>query len=157
MKEEDIFPDYAKLLIAVTFIPVVIASIIFMREKIHWIAWLGAGIAIAGSLLLSTGGSFHLAPGDGLWLWPCRQVHTFGMRFPIDAVLLDLGEPGAMDELRALRAELAEVVTKRKPGRLSADEITIFDSTGTALQDVACAALAFERAGARHYQEFRFD
>lgn len=25
---------------------------------------------------------------DGLWLIPCRQVHTFGMRFPIDVVFL---------------------------------------------------------------------
>jgi ornithine cyclodeaminase/alanine dehydrogenase-like protein (mu-crystallin family) len=34
----------------------------------------------------------------------------------------------------------------RKPGRRSPDEITIFDSTGTALQDVAAAALVYENA-----------
>ena len=30
-----------------------------------------------------------LSPGEGLLLRRCRSVHTFGMRFPIDAVLLD--------------------------------------------------------------------
>jgi ornithine cyclodeaminase/alanine dehydrogenase-like protein (mu-crystallin family) len=45
-----------------------------------------------------------------------------------------------------VRAELAEVVSGRKPGRLSSDEIVVFDSTGTALQDVAAAALVYERA-----------
>jgi len=29
------------------------------------------------------------APGAGLWLSPCRQVHTVGMRYPIDVVHLD--------------------------------------------------------------------
>jgi drug/metabolite transporter (DMT)-like permease len=46
----------------VIFVPIIL--VIFMREKIHWIAWMGAGIAIAGSLLLSTGGTLRLAPGD---------------------------------------------------------------------------------------------
>jgi ornithine cyclodeaminase/alanine dehydrogenase-like protein (mu-crystallin family) len=45
-----------------------------------------------------------------------------------------------------VRAELADVVSGRKPGRLSRDEIVVFDSTGTALEDVAVAALVYERA-----------
>ena len=45
-----------------------------------------------------------------------------------------------------VRAELADVVSGREPGRRSANEIVIFDSTGTALQDVAAAALVYERA-----------
>lgn len=28
-------------------------------------------------------------PGDGLWIVPCRGVHTFAMRFPIDVLYLD--------------------------------------------------------------------
>jgi alanine dehydrogenase len=32
------------------------------------------------------------------------------------------------------------------PGRLTDDEIVIFDSTGTALQDVAAAVAVYERA-----------
>jgi ornithine cyclodeaminase/alanine dehydrogenase len=45
-----------------------------------------------------------------------------------------------------VHGELGEVVAGKKPGRTSAKEITIFDSTGTALQDVAAAALVYERA-----------
>jgi len=44
-----------------------------------------------------------------------------------------------------VHAELAEVVAGRKPGRTATEEI-IFDSTGTALQDVAAAAVVYERA-----------
>jgi len=47
---------------------------------------------------------------------------------------------------RDVHAELAEVVSGQKPGRKSADEIIVFDSTGTALQDVAAARLVYERA-----------
>ncbi|HKD82400.1 MAG TPA: ornithine cyclodeaminase family protein [Candidatus Angelobacter sp.] len=43
-------------------------------------------------------------------------------------------------------AELGEIVAGLKPGRASKEEITIFDSTGTALQDVAAAAVVYERA-----------
>jgi alanine dehydrogenase len=45
-----------------------------------------------------------------------------------------------------VRAELGEVVAGRKRGRLSDDEIVVFDSTGTALQDVAAAAAVYEKA-----------
>jgi alanine dehydrogenase len=45
-----------------------------------------------------------------------------------------------------VHAELAEIVAGKKPGRESADEITIFDSTGMALQDVAAAAAVYEKA-----------
>lgn len=27
--------------------------------------------------------------GDGLWIVPCRGVHTFAMKFPIDVIYLD--------------------------------------------------------------------
>jgi alanine dehydrogenase len=48
-----------------------------------------------------------------------------------------------------LHGELADVVCGRVAARTSDDEIFVFDSTGTALQDAATAALAFERATAR--------
>ncbi len=49
----------------------------------------------------------------------------------------------------AVHAELADVVTGRRPGRRSDQEITIFDSTGTALQDVAAAVVVYEKAVAK--------
>ncbi len=45
----------------------------------------------------------------------------------------------------AVYAELGEIVSG-KAGRTARDEIIVFDATGTALQDVAAAAAAFERA-----------
>ena len=46
----------------------------------------------------------------------------------------------------AVHADLAAVVTGARPGRSSDSERIVFDSTGTALQDVAAAALAYERS-----------
>jgi alanine dehydrogenase len=43
-------------------------------------------------------------------------------------------------------SELGEIIAAHKQGRKSEDEIIIFDSTGTALQDVASAAIVYERA-----------
>lgn len=58
------------------------------------------------------------------------------------AVMGDLHHaPGAH-----VHAELGEIVAGVKPGRTDASEITLFDSTGVAIQDVAAAAWAYERA-----------
>lgn len=43
-------------------------------------------------------------------------------------------------------AELGEIIAGRKPGRTSDQEVIVFDSTGMALQDVASAAIVFEKA-----------
>lgn len=43
-------------------------------------------------------------------------------------------------------AELADIVAERIPGRTKKDDIFIFDSTGVGIQDVASAAIIFERA-----------
>ncbi|MBB2750811.1 UNVERIFIED_ORG: ornithine cyclodeaminase [Rhizobium aethiopicum] len=48
----------------------------------------------------------------------------------------------------AVFAELGEIVAGRLPGRMSNDQITIADLTGTGIQDTAIATLAFARAGA---------
>lgn len=47
---------------------------------------------------------------------------------------------------RDVHAELGDLVAGRKAGRANEAQITLFDSTGTALQDVASAALIYERA-----------
>jgi alanine dehydrogenase len=48
-----------------------------------------------------------------------------------------------------VHAELTDVVAGRRPGRTRDDEITIFDSSGTALQDVAAAIAVYDHALAR--------
>jgi ornithine cyclodeaminase/alanine dehydrogenase-like protein (mu-crystallin family) len=62
-----------------------------------------------------------------------------------------IGELHHALELQILRredihAELAEIVTGKKPGRASSEAIFVFDSTGTAIQDLAAAAAVYERA-----------
>jgi len=45
-----------------------------------------------------------------------------------------------------VHSELGDIVAGKKAGRESEEEITIFDSTGMALQDVAAAAVLYEKA-----------
>ncbi|MGH8198145.1 MAG: ornithine cyclodeaminase family protein [Steroidobacteraceae bacterium] len=59
------------------------------------------------------------------------------MQHAIAAKLLDIGD---------LHAELGQVIAGQRPGRTSDEQIFVFDSTGTALQDVAAAAVVYERA-----------
>lgn len=57
-----------------------------------------------------------------------------------------------------VHAELSDVVAGRRPGRTRADEVTIFDSSGTALQDVAAALAVYEKARrTRRGQELALD
>ncbi len=62
----------------------------------------------------------------------------------------DLVQPLASGALarERVRAELAELVTGAHPGRARADEITLFKSVGTALEDLCAACLVLERAKA---------
>jgi len=59
-------------------------------------------------------------------------------------VLVPMRE-GAFDRTH-LAAELAELVTGARPGRRTEDEVTVFKSVGWALEDLAAARLAYNRA-----------
>ena len=53
---------------------------------------LGDRVERAGTFLARSKGLLgreSLREGEGLWIAPCRCVHTFGMRFPIDVLFLD--------------------------------------------------------------------
>jgi alanine dehydrogenase len=67
---------------------------------------------------------------------------------PQAALIGDLHHAIAAGLMRAedVRAELGAVVAGRAPGRASADEITIFDSTGIAIQDLVAAVAVYECA-----------
>ena len=69
------------------------------------------------------------------------------------AQCVEIGEvqhvvPTGLMATEQVHAELGEVVAGRRPGRTRPDEITIFDSSGTALQDVAAAIAVYEKARA---------
>jgi len=56
-----------------------------------------------------------------------------------------------------VHAELGEIILGKKAGRVAQDEIIIFDSTGTSLQDVASAAAVYEKAlESGHGKDFDF-
>ena len=67
-----------------------------------------------------------------------EQARTIGdLHHAIDAGLMRVED---------VYAELSEIVAGKKRGREHEDEVIIFDSTGMALQDVAAAAIVYERA-----------
>jgi len=45
---------------------------------------------------------------------------------------------------RNIHAQLGDIVAGKKTGRTSAGEITLFDSTGLAIQDIACAYVVYQ-------------
>lgn len=53
-----------------------------------------------------------------------------------------------------IHGTLGEVIAGMKPGREHDEEITIFDSTGLAIQDIICAKLAYEKAKQRTLPAF---
>lgn len=68
------------------------------------------------------------------------QAATMGeLQHAIAARRMDVG---------GLHAELGQVITGMRPGRSTDAQIFVFDSTGTALQDVAAAAAVYEQARA---------
>lgn len=66
-----------------------------------------------------------------------QAVHSGEVNVPISEGVLRPEE---------IYAELGEVLVGKKPGRTSDEEITIFDSTGLAIQDVATGAVVYRRA-----------
>lgn len=64
-------------------------------------------------------------------------AHMGDLHHAIDAGSMTRGD---------VHAELGELVTGVKPGRTDDAQITLFDSTGVAVQDVASAALIYQRA-----------
>lgn len=87
-------------------------------------AYLATRLAIAGThwsrfrgLMCAEESKFRA--GDGLWIVPCRGVHTFAMRFPIDVVYLDTNKlvvhleqnlkPWRMGKIRISAASVIEL------------------------------------------------
>jgi alanine dehydrogenase len=68
------------------------------------------------------------------WL---QASHAGEINVPVAAGVVTAG---------SVAAQLGEIVIGRKKGRLSGEDITIFDSTGLALQDVAVGRFVYEKA-----------
>jgi drug/metabolite transporter (DMT)-like permease len=79
----------------VVFVPVIL--VIFWREKIHWLSWLSAGIAVLGSLLLSTGGTLRITRGDalemlGAILWALQMILVSRAVKHMDVITFSAGQ-----------------------------------------------------------------
>lgn len=107
-----------------------------------------------GPAVLAThveGGGFHVKAAGLRGDARTRAVYAakINANFPGNPRLLSLptiqGVIGLFDA-EDVRAQLADVVSTRRDVRRSEDEIVIFDSTGTALEDVAAALMVYERA-----------
>jgi ornithine cyclodeaminase/alanine dehydrogenase-like protein (mu-crystallin family) len=104
---------------------------------------------------------------EDAWIAPGTHVNAFGSdtrgKQELEAKLLARAKvvPDYLPQARELgecqhafaaglignvHAELGEILTGAKPGRESEDEITVFDATGIALQDLAVAACAYAAA-----------
>jgi alanine dehydrogenase len=66
-----------------------------------------------------------------------QASHAGELQHPVRELLLE----------RAQATQLGDVLTELAPGRAGAEEITTFDSTGLAIQDLALALAVLERAG----------
>jgi len=53
---------------------------------------------------------------------------------------------GGLYKATDIYATLGEIITGKKPGRTDGEAITVFDSTGVAIEDVAVAKVVFEKA-----------
>jgi alanine dehydrogenase len=71
---------------------------------------------------------------------PEQSLHGGELNVPVSQGLLSEHDIAAM---------LGEVITGSKTGRQSPSDITVFDSTGLAIQDVALASALYERARIR--------
>jgi len=98
---------------------------------------------------------------EGRWLSPGAHVNAIGATRPdwreldddlvtrarvfVDSREAATKESGDVIAAREVVGEIGEVVSGKKPGRTNAAEITVFKSVGVAVEDVASAALVYER------------
>jgi alanine dehydrogenase len=106
-------------------------------------AWIGEGTHVA-AVGADKGGDQELDPRilqrARIFVDDIRQCRTDGeINVPLAQGLITEAD---------IAGEIGEVITGAKPGRTSDSEITLFDSTGIALQDSATVPLEVERARA---------
>ncbi|PMP94416.1 MAG: ornithine cyclodeaminase family protein, partial [Nitrososphaera sp.] len=69
-----------------------------------------------------------------------QTIHSGEINVPISRGILRRDQ---------IYGELGEIVAGKKPGRTSRDEVTVFDSTGVGILDVATAFSVMRAAGAK--------
>ena len=119
----------------------VVVTVTPARGPIVMDEWIAEGTHIA-AVGADKGGDQELDPRilqrARIFVDDIRQCRTDGeINVPLSQGLISEDD---------IAGEIGEVITGRKPGRTSDSEITVFDSTGIALQDSATVPLEYERA-----------
>lgn len=150
------------------------------RLKILVTAVNSAEAAVRGADILVTSTTSAAPVVEGRWLKPGMHINAIGANFPqkreldddavrrADVIAVDSREQakieagdlihGLSEDASGWKAvrELADIVAGKTPGRESADQITLFKSSGIATEDVVVAGriyeLARERKIGRHVQ-----
>src|SRR5918999_543912 len=118
--------------------------------------------AVRGADVVVTATTSKTPVHFGEWLSPGTHINAVGAPRPdwrelddetlrrariyVDSREAALEESGDVIAAGRIFAEVGEVVTGAKPGRQSAEEITLFKSLGLAVEDVATAELVYRRA-----------
>ena len=121
----------------------VVVTVTPARGPIVKDAWIAAGTHIA-AVGADKGGDQELDPKilqrARIFVDDIRQCRTDGeINVPLAQGLIEESD---------IVGEIGEVIVGRKPGRLADSDVTLFDSTGIALQDSATVPLEYERARA---------
>jgi alanine dehydrogenase len=119
----------------------VVVTVTPAREPLVKDEWVAPGTHIA-ALGADKGGDQELdariLKRSRIFVDDIRQCRTDG----------EINVPLAQGVIREqdIVGEIGQVITGKKPGRRADDEVTLFDSTGIALQDSATVPLEYERA-----------
>jgi ornithine cyclodeaminase/alanine dehydrogenase-like protein (mu-crystallin family) len=138
------------------------------RAAVHACATVRDAVTGAGIIVTATSSAVPVLERD--WIGPGTHINAVGACLPAareldtatvaagvlfadrrDSLLTESGDyllaaaEGAVSEGH-LRAELGELLTGSATGRSSAAEITIFESLGLAVEDLAAAACAYRKA-----------
>ena len=119
----------------------VVVTVTPAREPLVKDEWIAPGTHIA-ALGADKGGDQELDPGilqrARIFVDDIRQCRTDGeINVPLSKGLI---------REQDIAGEIGEVIVGKTQGRRSDDEVTLFDSTGIALQDSATVPLEYERA-----------
>ncbi|MGE5358851.1 MAG: ornithine cyclodeaminase family protein [Bacteroidales bacterium] len=123
-----------------------------------------AELAVRGADVVVVATTSRTPVVTGEWLPPGSHVNAVGATRPdwrelddevmkraslfVDSREAALLESGDVRAAGRMPVEIGEVIAGTRPGRQANDEITLFKSVGVAVEDVASAALVYERASA---------